>query len=215
MKKLISFALSVIIIAMSLFSTTAFAQEQTRYEKWLLNLENKELTYIMQAESSYGDEFEGTVYINNGKVAITYKQPIIPGATMDMNLIIDGNYSYIVFSDLPFFHIKSEVSDTVDGLLGNIISGHSEIKSIKTYTVTGEIHEYYVEEYTYVDDSVEKYYFVGDELYRTEIIVPYEDGSTDIIRTQIYSDKVDYEVFDIPWYSINIYPFLKLFISLL
>ena len=116
---------------------------------------------------------------------------------------------------MPFFHIKSEVSDTVDGLLGNIISGHSEIKSIKTYTVTGEIHEYYVEEYTYVDDSVEKYYFVGDELYRTEIIVPYEDGSTDVIRTQIYSDRVDYEVFNIPWYSINIYPLLQLFINLL
>ena len=221
MKKLISFALSVIIIVMSLFSTTAFAQEQTRYEKWCQNYSTNE--FEANLYSKIGDESaEYHFYLKDNKAAFTTVIPITSNNTDEITCIYDGNSFNLFIHSMPLFYFKFDANDfSFEEVYEMFNNAETEYTFIKSYEYNQGNTTYFVEEYSYnieVEDYSEqgtaKYYFIGDELIISESYFIDENGNSVYHRLEYLSYEVDDSVFKIPWYSINILPILEFVLSL-
>lgn len=124
--------------------------------------------------------------------------------------IIANGEDVIIFSpDVPIIHVKfSGLGEALVEIPEGVPTEFS-LDFVKAYEQSEGDKTYYIEEFTDADGAVYKYYFSGDELILidTEITV---DGETATTRMMIISYEVDDEIFEVPWYSINLYPLVML-----
>lgn len=219
MKKITSLILSTVIVILSIFSTTAFAQEQTKLDNWSQKHSFAEFEINYYSESSDGI-IDSHAYLKNDKFSMTLNLPITEGDSSEVNCICDGDYCYLIFTSFPFFYIKSEeVEFSIEDIINMIEI--AETTFIKSYEVTESQTTYYVEEYSYYIESeghsengTSKFYFIGDELIKSEYTYIDENGYSVYTRIEYISFEVDDSVFEVPWYSIDILPILKFFFNL-
>lgn len=219
MRKTISILLSMVIFAMSVFSTTAFAQEQTRLSQWLQNNSFDEIEANIYIEDEYG-ETKSHIYLKGDKFSVTSELPLFEEKE-EMNLVYDGNNTYVIFTALPFFHLKiDEIDISITDYL-NEMSSNFDSTFVKGYEKSEGSKTYYVEEYSasfdsedYSENGILKCYFEGNELVKSECIFTDENGESVYSRMEYVSFDVDDSVFEIPWYSINILPLFKALLSL-
>lgn len=219
MRKTISILLSMVIFAMSVFSTTAFAQEQTRLSQWLQNNSFDEIEANIYTEEEYG-ETKSHIYLKGDKFSVTFELPLFEEKE-EMNLVYDGNNTYLIFTALPFLHLKiDEIDISITDYL-NEMSSNFDSTFVKGYEKSEGSKTYYVEEYSasfdsedYLENGILKCYFEGNELVKSEYIFTDENGESVYSRMEYVSFDVDDSVFEIPWYSINILPLFKALLSL-
>ncbi len=208
MKKFTSTVLTVIILIISVFSVNAFAQEQTRAEKWMQNFGNHELE--IKATSYYaGQKTVSKLYIKGKNIAAISTLPLSKHYTAEIKAVIKDGYSYLYLTSFPFLHIKVKTDDNIFQSINPI-----ELIYLKSYELQDGSTTYYVEEFTYKNsDALIKYYFVGDKLMRIESdgTDEYGDYSSSVI--EILSDNVDDSKFRVPFFSINISPLIDYFYS--
>ncbi|MBQ2903636.1 MAG: hypothetical protein IJE48_04490 [Clostridia bacterium] len=215
MKKIISVILSAVILVMSAFSVNAFAQEQTRVEKWYENLTDiTEYELIMKTKIG-NMEADARCYCENGDIAIVTDMPLSDEKDIRIKAIAKDGYFYLTFPSLPFLYLKYDLEETP------ISDVFSETVSYEDLTLinAGETNEYgttyYLEEYS-VDENVSvKYYFEGENLCFSVASEVDEEGNEFEYISKFVSFEVDDSVFEIPWYSINITPIVILLSELL
>ncbi len=219
MRKIISIILSTVIIVMSLFSTTAFAQGQTRYDKWIENNNVNEIEANIYTDDGY-ESTKTHVYIKGNKVSVSSVLPVFENE-YEINIIYDGKNICMVFADLPFFHFKLEELDISVSDLRDELSSYREATFIESYEVTERGTAYYVEEYSttydfedYYENGIVKFYFIGDDLIKYECIYTDEYGNEKYTCVEHISFEVDDSVFEIPWYSIDLFPLFELLLNL-
>ena len=215
MKKIISVILSAVILVMSAFSVNAFAQEQTRVEKWYENLTDiTEYELIMKTKIG-NMEADARCYCENGDIAIVTDIPLSDEKDIGIKAIAKDGCFYLTFPSLPFLYLKYDLEETP------ISDVFSETVSYEDLTLinAGETNEYgttyYLEEYS-VDENVSvKYYFEGENLCFSVASEVDEEGNEFEYISKFVSFEVDDSVFEIPWYSINITPIVILLSELL
>lgn len=205
MKKIISAALVAVILVISVFSVSAFAQEQTKAEKW----DDKDL---MQFEAFIRSETDGEIvnahmYIKDKKISFISEFPLTDNKDVTMKVIISDGHFYLIFPSFPFFYLKYEITDELLPYIGKI-SATDETTLVNCTEITDGDTIYYVEEYVYNNGTSSKFYFVGDELYKLESKAFDEYGVSLKSEIQIVTCEVDDSMFEIPWYSINLTPLL-------
>lgn len=220
MKKIISFILSLLIIVMSIFSTTAFAQEQTRHDKWSQGKSFDEIEAIIYNDDGY-NQTEMHVYLKDNKILMTSSLPLFSDEEKEITLLFDGKNYYMFITSLPFFHFKLGAMELSIPDLLDEIAPRLESTYIRSYEVTEKSTTYYVEEYSetfdyddYTQEGIRKYYFINDELIKNELIYTDENGDSVCTCMELISFEVDDSVFELPWYSINVLPFFELLLSL-
>lgn len=200
MKKLISVFLTAIILIMSVFCVGAFAQEQTKSEKWMQNFFEQEAKIRVTTEV-YGEETVSDMYFKDGKIASVFYMPLSRNIDIKIKVIINNGYFYILFPDFPLFHLKDEITEDM-----LIIPEADELTYLKSYEKQDGTITYYVEEFTNEQNMICKYYFIGENLIRIEAGGTDEYGEHSSSIVEILSDKVDDSVFRVPFFSINIAP---------
>ncbi len=207
MKKITSVFLTVIILVMSVFCVNTFAQEQTCAEKWMQDFTDREMKMRVTTEV-YGEETVSEMYFKDGKIASIFYIPFYKNINAKTKVIINNGYFYILFPDFPFFHLKEEITEDM-----LIISETDELTYVKNYEEQNGLITYYVEEFTNEQNMVCKFYFIGENLIRIEAGGTDEYGEYSSSIVEILSDKVDDSEFRIPFFSINISPFIDYFLS--
>lgn len=215
MKKIISVILSAVILVMSVFSVNAFAQEQTRTEKWY-----ESLTHITEYElilKTKVDNIEADAhcYCENGDIAIITDMPFSDEKDIRIKAIVKDGIFYLTFPSLPFIYLKYDLEETP------ISDAFSETVSYEDLTLinAGETEAYgstyFKEEYITDENITFKYYFEGENLQFYEAIGVDEEGNEFEYKYKLVSLEVADNMFEIPWYSINITPIIILLSSLL
>lgn len=221
MKKIMSIVLTAVILIMSVLSVSAFAQEQTKAEKWIQNnkTQNPELEIVCNSSENEGVSSVAEFYMKEGKFACIQAFPITEHVNLNVKvLVIDGTV-YMLLPSFPYIHLKIE-NLQVDLPSFDEIFPYENMIYVKSGEITEGQITYYTEEYVYENGEKIIYYFNGEELIKTETY--YDDGydCSLYLCNEIISREVDDSVFEIPWYSINISPFIdfmfdsNLFISL-
>lgn len=198
MKKLLSIFFAIVFV-FSAFSLNAFAAETTRIEEW-----SKEHfpPYELGAKVTINDETIQTFYVKDKMIA--GYAPV--SENFNMNFIVKNNCIYLYFKAFPFFHLKIE----------NIPEDYLNFDSIDlpeasfegSGTVILNSEEYYVEQFIAEDGAIIGYYFIGDELkyIETDTI---EDGYSTHIKVEILTTEVNDEIFELPFFSINLAPLIN------
>lgn len=206
MKKHIISVLFALILGVIFFCVNASATEAeiTKAEKW-----------YNEAHAVTGLITDITV--NDGYSSVTqrlYSKGDKAATEIDLNgsliRIITDSEDVILFNpDMPIFHVKFKgfgeaLLEASEGVPTEFI-----LDFVKAYEHTEGDKTYYIEEYTDADGVIYKYYFLGDELILvdTELTV---EGETAKTRMMIISYEVDDEVFEVPWYSIDLYPIVMI-----
>lgn len=204
MKKILSVFLTAVILVMSVFCVNAFAQEQTRTEKWAQNVNNYDFETKITNKIN-GEKTVARMYIKDGKIAFTTNFPLSDTINTKIKIIIKDGYVYIFFSDFPFFHLKTEVTNEMFDTpqIGELIF-------VKSYEEQNGSVTYYVEEFEDENNNICRYYFSGDTLVKIEAesIDEYNNNISSIM--EIVSYEVNDSVFRVPFFSINIAPFLNI-----
>ena len=205
MKKFVSTVLTILILITSVFSLNAFAQEQTRAEQWMQDFTNQEMEMRITT-TLYGEETISELYFKDGKIASTFYIPFYENINAKTKVIINNGYIYIIFPDFPFVHFKTEITEDM-----LIFPEASELTYIKSYEEQNGSITYYIEEFTTEQNMICKYYFIGDNLIRIEAEGTDEYGEHSSSVIEILSDEVEDSIFRIPFFSINISPFIESF----
>lgn len=211
MKKFASVFLTVVILIISLFSVNAFASEQTRTEKWIEKnkIQSPEYEIISHVEID-NSKSVAHAYVKEDKISIIADMPLSETKSFKMKVIVSEGYIYMLLPAIPFFYLKYEATEDMlpslytDPLENAVLTDSSE--KIHGETVV------YIEEYIDNEGLTTKYYFVGDELFKTETSGVDENGASVYSSFEILSKEVDGSVFEIPWYSIDLTP-LFIFLS--
>lgn len=201
MKKFVSTVLTILILITSVFSLNAFAQEQTRAEQWMQNLENSELE--MQFTSfNEGQKTVSKLYIKDGNIAAISTLPLLQNYDAEIKFIIKDGYVYMYLTSFPVFYLRFENEDNVFQS-----NEQTEMIQLKSYEIQEGSTTYYIEEFTETDsESLVKYYFIDDHLKKIETYETDEYSQSPSSVTEILSEEVDDSVFRVPFFSINIAP---------
>mgnify|MGYP003289230490 CR=1 FL=1 len=211
MKKFLSIILTAVFI-LSIFSFNSFAAETTKLNKW--SEEN------FDPENGLSVKVY-TVLQNNSFVVITQEAHIKDNImaftskinNIDVKFILSSDTLWLYSPTIPFLHIKSPVEGfDFNELVTPDFS--EEIKFLKNYETDLNSNSYFVEEFLCKNEDNEelviKFYFIEDEL--VFIDIPNNiDGYDTVIRMEILSNNVDDKVFEVPFFSINIYPLIMFF----
>ncbi len=207
MKKIFSIFLMSVILFVSVFCVNAFAQEQTRTEKWTQNVSDYEFKMRVTTETNNNKE-TSEMYYKEGKLAATIDIPYSDNINIKLKVIIKDSYVYMLFSDFPVFHFKFKADEDMFPS-----SEIGELEFVKSYEEQNGSVTYYVEEFSDENNTVCKYYFSGDYLVKikTTGIDEYGDSLSSTLEFLTY--EVNDSVFRIPFFSINISPIIDYFYS--
>ncbi|MBQ2973030.1 MAG: hypothetical protein IJE19_01620 [Clostridia bacterium] len=197
MKKLTCITLAATIFIMSVFSVSAFAQEQTRTEKWIQNVDDYEIEAKI-TNSINGEKSDAKMYVKNGDFAIICDFPLSSYITTKIKVIIKDGYFYMFSPYFPFVSLKVELTDDM-----LIIPETEELIYIQSYEEQIDSITYYVEEFTNEYNAITKSYFLGDNLVKTESELTDEYGNYESSVIEIVSHKVKNSVFFVPLFSIE------------
>lgn len=204
MRKILSVFLTAVVLVMSVFCVNAFAQEQTRMEKWTQNVDDYE--FEAKITNKINDEKNvAKMYVKGKKIALISNLPLTDNMNTKIKFIIKDGYVYILFPDFPFFHFKIEGNEDMFQ-----IPEIGELIYVKSYEKQNGSVTYYVEEFEDENNNICKYYFFGDALVKIEAesIDEYNNHMSSIM--EIVSYEVNDSVFRVPFFSINIAPFLNI-----
>ncbi len=204
-KHLISFFFALVLsIMLFCVSASATEAETTKAEKWF-NEHHAVTGMVTDMTINYGDSsVTERVYSKDGKEATEVE---INGRML--RLISDSKDVIMFYPDMPLFHVKFPgMAEIMMGLIGEVPTEFT-LDFVKSYEVTEGDKTYYVEEFIDANGNIGKYYFLGDELIFLEVVVE-SGGETGTSRSEIVSYEVDDEIFEIPWYSINLYPLVMI-----
>lgn len=206
MKKHLISIMFALVLSIMLFCVSASATEAetTKAEKWF-NEHHAVTGMVTDMTIDYGTtSVTERIYSKDGKEAVDVE---VNGRML--RLISDSKDVIMIYPDMPIFHVKFPgMAEILIGLIGEAPTEFT-LDFVKSYEVTEGDKTYYVEEFLDKDGNVGKYYFLGDELVFLEAIVE-SNGETGTTRTAIISYEVDDEIFEIPWYSINLYPLVMI-----
>lgn len=207
-KKILSLLLSATLI-FSMFSLTAFAQETTKTEQCLEN-GLQEFYSRITLYDDYNMEIDSyDIYLAGNKASI---KNITLFDNFKIDCVYNGNKVFIYPSGFPFIHFQVEddfSNDSYDSSETNDFS--DKLTFVKSYEQKINSTVYYVEEFNYEDpefdysSEIQKYCFLGDEL---KLII--QESEDQITHTEIVSTDVDDNVFELPFFSINLTPFFKI-----
>lgn len=213
MKKITSIVLTAVILIMSVFSVSAFAQEQTKAEKWIQNNQGQNLEYEFLLYSEIGNsQSTNHAYVKGDKISIIADIPLTETETFKLKVVVSDGYLYMLLPSFPFFHLKYRADDVIGSSLDDITS-IEDMTLVNSYEITEGQITYYIEEYADDKGTTGKFYFIGDELFKTETSGVDENGLSVYTSLEIISREVDDSVFEIPWYSVNISPFFDFMID--
>lgn len=201
MKKTLFSIIFALALSVMLF-VTASATETTKAEEWYNK--NAGSGIVLDATNAYkdGEKVKMQYYIKDENMMFT----VMTSEIGEVRVIVDGGKKITMFSpEIPYIHMKMRltgVSEVINSFnVANLSPGF-----VKSYEETDGETVYYVEEFanTIYEDAVYKFYFIGDELDKIEI-VSYENGTRQSrMALKITSYGVDESIFKVPWYSINI-----------
>ncbi len=206
MKKHLISIFFALVLSIMLFCVSASATEAetTKAEKW-----------YNEAHAVTGMVTDMTIDIGTSSVTErVYSKDGKEAAEIEINgellrLISDSKDIIMFCPDMPIFHVKFPgMAEIMMGLVGEVPTEFT-LDFVKSYEVTEGDATYYVEEFVDVNDNICKYYFLGDELVFLDVDVE-SGGETATSRVVIISYEVDDEIFEIPWYSINLYPLVMI-----
>lgn len=203
-KHLISILFALILGVIFCVSASATESETTKAETWYN--EARAVTGLV-TDITVGDGYSSMamrVYSKDGKAA----------AEVDLDgtkiRVITNSEDIILFNpDMPIFHVKFKGLVEAFAEYTEVVPTEFNLDFVKSYEHTEGDKVYYIEEFTDADGVVYKYYFLGDELILIDIVITSE-GETVTTRMMIISYEVDEEIFEVPWYSINLYPLVMI-----
>lgn len=213
MKKLTSIFLTVIILIMSVFSVSASAQEQTRTEKWIESDSKNEIKIQAKSVGTIQDnlETEMTIMHKNGKILICFSIPVSDSFSPTVKMIYEDNNFFLYFPSFPYLHIKLPVEIVGTTIYDIGFISEIDFNSVKTYEEKEGDKIYYVEEFVNENGENEKYFFIEDDLVKIETSFFDENGEKFLTTLLITPSIINDKVFEIPWYSINVFPLFFLF----
>lgn len=217
MKKLLSLALTVAIIIISVLSFNAFAAETTKTEALLDKMNTaQEISVTLRTGSSpeYGSDYgvTTTVGIKGDKLAFNLNNGFV-----NMRAVVTENKIIGFLPAFPIFCLEADSPFESENGVWSVIEDLSDITMLFLYHVddyneTVEGTEYYVEEFNDREFVTSKFYYIGDELK----IFRVEDVQKNTVQ-YTYFDEIAFEVadsfFDTPGFAINITPIMKFFFS--
>lgn len=203
-KHLISILFVLILGVIFCVSASATDAEPTKAEKWY-NEAHAVTGMVTDITFDIADtSITERVYSKGDKAAAEMN---LDGQTL--RVIVNSSDLIIYSPETPIFHVKFK--GMTEGLVEvpEGIPAEFSLDFVKSYEHTEGEKTYYIEEFNDADGNVYKYYFLGDELILVDAAITAE-GETVTTRMMIISYEVDDEIFEIPWYSINIYPIVML-----
>ncbi len=204
-KHLVSILFALILGVIFCISASATEAETTKAEKW-----------YNEAHAVTGMVMDFTVDIADTSITErVYSKGDKAAAEMDLGdrtlrVIVNSSDLILYSPEMPLFHVRYK--GMTEGLVEVVPEGipaEFSLDYVKAYEHTEGEKTYYIEEFTDADGVIYKYYFLGDDLILvdTEMIVGDETTTS---RMMIISYEVDDEIFEVPWYSINLYPIVML-----
>ena len=208
MKKHLISILFALVFGILFFCVSASATEAepTKAEKWY-NEAHAVTGMVIDQTTTISGASSSTVRssLKDGKEAAEIE---INGNTI--RLISDGKDLILINPDFSLFHVKFPgMAETLLGLLSVEVPTEFSLDFVKSYEHTEGDKTYYIEEFTDANGTEYKYYFLDDNLILIDFVVS-ASGETVSSRIMIVSYEVDDKIFEIPWYSINIYPIVML-----
>lgn len=203
-KHLISILFALILGVIFCVSASAADAEPTKAEKW-----------HSEAHGVTGIVLDYT--IDDGYTSVTQRlyskgDKAVSEVDLDGSVIriIADSEDVIIFNpDMPIFHVKfSGLSEALAGAFETVPTEFTP-DFVKSYEHTEGDKTYYIEEFVDDEGIIYKYYFIGDELIFIDNSITVEEDTL-TTRMMIISYEVDDEIFEIPWYSINLYPIVML-----
>lgn len=203
-KHLISILFALILGVIFCVSASATESETTKAETWY---NEAHAVTGMISDITIGDGYSSIterVYSKGDKAA----------AEVDLDgtkiRVITDSKDMILFNpDMPLFHVKFSGFGEIMVEIPEGVPTEFSLDFVKSYEHTEGDKVYYIEEFTDADGMVYKYYFLGDELILVDNLITYEED-TITTRIMIISYEVDDEIFEVPWYSINLYPLVMI-----
>ncbi len=203
-KHLVSILFALILGVIFCVSASATEAEPTKAEKWY---NEAHAVTGMVSDITIGDGYSSIterVYSKGDKAA----------AEVDLDgskvRVITDSKDLIIFNpDMPIFHVKFSGLGEIMVEIPEGVPTEFSLDFVKAYEHTEGDKAYYIEEFTDADGTVYKYYFLGDELILVDAVISAE-GEAVTTRIKIISYEVDDEIFEIPWYSINLYPIVMI-----
>lgn len=213
MKKTISIALAL-IIALSCFSLTAFAQSTTKTQALFDKLNTaKEVSVTLRAGNVnlFGVlpvKATDTVYIKGDKVAYEYSLGFISARA-----VYDGDKVFGFLPELPFFYVQMDGSAIGNPDVWGLIENASDITLgvlayQRSYNETVGSTEYYVEEFNDRAQVTSKFYYIGDSLKMLKV-EDAQNGSVQYTYFENISFSVSDSVFAFPENGFDLSVLLK------
>lgn len=205
-KKILSLLLAATLV-FSMFSFTAFAEETTRTEQWF---EKHSDEFHFKATVDVDEIIEYEVYVKNGKM----KLGNMPSGDSKVDMIYDGEKCIIYYSRFPFLHFEFSLDDFEADSFEDLLPMDTAFTYVGSTTKTLDSKEYYVELITndkIYDEStsvIYEYWFDGEDL---AMITVADDPD---MKLEIISTEIDDSEFELPFFSINLTPFLEFFLRI-
>lgn len=203
-KHLVSILFALILGVIFCVSASATEAEPTKAEKWhseVGEITNCVIDYTI--DDGYS-EISQRIYVKGNKAACEME---LDGS---MLRIIADSKDFILFNpDMPIFHIRYKgLTEDITGAF-EAVPEEFEADFVKSSEHTEGNKTYYIEEFVDTEGVVYKYYFVGEELVFIDTVITFEEDTL-TTRLVFVSYEVDDEIFEIPWYSIDLYPLVLL-----
>ena len=217
MKKLLSLALTLAILLVSVLSFNASAAEITKTEVLFEKMNtSQEISVTLRTGKGqeYGSDYSvtTTVCIKNNELAFNLNNGFV-----NMRAVVTEGKVIGFLPALPFFCLEADSPFKADEGIWSVIGDLSDITMLFLYHVddyneTVDGTEYYVEEFNDREFVTSKFYYIGDELKMLRV----EDVQKNTVQ-YTYFDEIAFEVedsfFNTPDFAINITPIMKLFFS--
>ena len=207
MKKHLISILFALVFSVMFFCVSASATESetTKAEKWYN--EAHAVTGMVTDQTTTIEGISTTVRssVKDGKEAAELE---INGSKFRM--ISNGKDIILFDPDMSLFHVKFPgMAETLLGLVGAEVPTEFSLDFVDAYEHTEGDKTYYIEEFTDANGTEYKYYFLDDNLIFIEFAGS-SSGETFSSKIVIVSYEVDDKIFEIPWYSIDLYPLVMI-----
>lgn len=203
-KHLISILFALVLGVIFCVSASATEAETTKAEKWhseAYGVTGLVLDYTI--DDGYS-EMTQRLY-SKGDRAVSEVE--VDGSML--RIITDSEDIVLFNPDMPIFHVRFKGFTEVITEAFGIVPTEFDADFVKSYEHTEGDKTYYIEEFVDDEGVIYKYYFIGDELIFVDNSITVEED-TFTSRMVIISYEVDDEIFEIPWYSIDLYPLVMI-----
>lgn len=217
MRKILSLALTVAILVISVLSFNAFAAETTKTEALFERMNTaQEISVTLRTGKGqeYGSDYgvTTTVCIKGDELAFNLNNGFV-----NMRAVVKENKIIGFLPSFPIFCLEAESPFEAENGVWSVIGELSDVTMLFLYhvddyneTVAGT--EYYVEEFNDREFVTSKFYYIGDELKMLRV----EDVQKNTVQYTYFDEiafEVDDSIFTTPSFAINITPIMKIFFS--